>query len=118
MTINKPKLLCLAIATTLISGCGANPRKAIFNNQSPEMATLLGSTSSKPVFGVKAVGRQESLDYNGYAHKGENVFKELSNPTLILYVDAHKTENGTYVPGVVIPYKLYEKVEFALPGEL
>lgn len=116
MTINK--IFCLTIFTLIISGCSTTPKKAIFESDAPPLRSILGVKGSKPTFAPKAIGRQESLEYNGYANPNENVFSELSNPTLLLYIEPHQTEKGNYVPGVVVPYKLYNKVEFALPGEL
>ena len=45
-------------------------------------------------------------------------FARLPNPDLILYVYPHLAgEEGTPVPGYVTRFPLYERVEYALPGE-
>lgn len=49
----------------------------------------------------------------------DNLFPTLPNPMLVMHVFAHLsgTEN-TPVPGYATAFPLYERVEFALPGEL
>ena len=60
----------------------------------------------------------ESLAHNGSINPDQNVFRELDNPTLFLYIEAHVTAQQTYIPGMTVPFKRYREVEFALPGEL
>lgn len=48
----------------------------------------------------------------------QNLFPLLPNPQLIMYVDPHLTEKGHPVPGYSVPFRLYEKDEYALPGEI
>lgn len=47
----------------------------------------------------------------------ELLFPRLPNPTLVMYVDPHLTTAGYPVPGYTTAFPLYEKVEYALPGE-
>jgi len=48
----------------------------------------------------------------------ENRFARLPNPDLVMYVMPHLA-NGHYpVPGYVTVFPMYEKVEYALPGEV
>lgn len=47
----------------------------------------------------------------------ELLFPRLPNPTLVMYVDPHLTAAGYPVPGYTTAFPLYEKVEYALPGE-
>lgn len=45
-------------------------------------------------------------------------FPTLKNPFLVMYVfPSLNTEDGTPVPGYWTTFPLYDKVEFALPGE-
>lgn len=49
----------------------------------------------------------------------ENLFPTLPNPSLVMHVFAHLsgTEN-TPVPGYATAFPMYERVEYALPGEM
>ena len=49
----------------------------------------------------------------------DNLFPTLPNPILVMHVFAHlsSTEN-TPVPGYATAFPMYERIEFALPGEL
>lgn len=48
----------------------------------------------------------------------QNLFPLLPNPQLIMYVDPHLSKKGHPVPGYSVPFRLYEKDEYALPGEV
>ncbi|MCB1809649.1 MAG: TIGR03751 family conjugal transfer lipoprotein [Candidatus Competibacteraceae bacterium] len=48
----------------------------------------------------------------------ENLFPTLPNPTLVMYIDPHLSEAGYPIPGYATAFTLYEKTEFALPGEV
>jgi conjugative transfer region lipoprotein (TIGR03751 family) len=45
------------------------------------------------------------------------LFPKLPNPSLVLYVFPHLTASGQPVPGYATSFTLYEKSEYALPGE-
>ena len=45
-------------------------------------------------------------------------FPRLPNPTIIMYIFPHLSEEQTPVPGYATMFPLYETVHFALPGEL
>lgn len=109
----------LFILSVLIGGCGSTPKGVIFDKDSPTMESILqGNTKGSLTFSDKVHGRDEALAHNGTVNSKQNVFRELDNPTLFLYIEPHVTKGGTYLPGMTVPYKLYNKVEFALPGEL
>lgn len=115
-TICKTTPVLLAV---LISGCGSTPKSVIFDKNSPTMESILqGNAKGSLTFSDKVHGRSESLAHNGTVNTNQNVFRELDNPTLFLYIEPHVTKGGTYLPGMTVPYKQYSKVEFALPGEL
>ena len=110
---------CVTLLTVSIGGCGSTPKSVIFDKDSPTMESILqGNTKGSLTFSDKVHGRGESLEHNGTANANQNVFRELDNPTLFLYIEPHVTKGGTYLPGMTVPYKQYNKVEFALPGEL
>ncbi len=47
----------------------------------------------------------------------QSLFPKLPNPSLVMYVFPHLTATGQPVPGYATPFTLYEKIEYALPGE-
>jgi len=121
--MNKTSILKIAISISisagLLSGCGGNPKPTIFNDANPSMESLLAiNQSSKVAFPQASVTRSEAIAHSSTVHPNQNVFRELENPTLFLYIEPHVTQSGTYIPGMTVPYKLYQQVEFALPGEL
>ncbi len=112
-----PAIVLLLIAA--LSGCAGNPKRTIFNDANPSMESILAvNQSSNVTFSKARVSRGEAIAHNGSRHPNQNVFRELENPTLFLYIEPHVTNSGTYIPGMTVPYKLYKQVEFALPGEL
>ncbi len=45
-------------------------------------------------------------------------FPRLPNPTIIMFVFPHLSEENTPVPGYSTMFQLYPRAEYALPGEL
>ncbi|MGH8568386.1 MAG: TIGR03751 family conjugal transfer lipoprotein [Gammaproteobacteria bacterium] len=61
----------------------------------------------------------ELVGYTREAHTEiEVLFPVLPNPELLLYVYPHLGEDGAPVPGYATAFPLYERVEYALPGEV
>ena len=61
--------------------------------------------------------------YAGFVREAANeidaIFPRLPNPTMVMYIFPHLSgEERTPVPGYVTTFPLYEKVEYALPGEV
>lgn len=53
------------------------------------------------------------------ANEIDTRFPRLPNPTLVMYVFPHLAEGqGVPVPGYVTTFPMYERVEYALPGEV
>lgn len=64
-------------------------------------------------------GRVDLGPYTRSEHNElDNLFPLLPNPQLVMYVDPHLSKKGHPVPGYSVPFKLYEKDEYALPGEI
>ena len=118
MAYSTHKRIVTILALSILSGCAASPRHVIFNENSPTMESILqGNAKSKLTYTDKAHSRGEARAHNGSVNQRQNVFRELDNPTLFLYIEPHVTNGGTYLPGMTVPFKQYNKVEFALPGE-
>ena len=119
MTHSRVIKIPLILVALLLGACGSTPKGVIFDENNPTMESILqGNVKGSLTFSDKSDGQGESLAHNGTVHSNQNVFRELDNPTLFLYIEPHVTKGGTYIPGMTVPYKQYNKVEFALPGEL
>ncbi len=71
--------------------------------------------------GGRSPGDQEA-GLHGYTREAFNeldvLFPRLPNPTLVMYVFPHLAgEEGVPVPGYATSFPMYERVEYALPGE-
>ena len=115
----------------LLAGCASTKEtvlpqdgpsmKAIYEAHFQEMGerdplALRGELGSRPPPSGDA-----SLD--GYTREAvnelETTFPRLPNPTLVMYVFPHlASEERVPVPGYVTTFPLYERVEYALPGEV
>ena len=114
-----PLVASLLLVLPLVSACGANPKRTIFNPANPTMESILAvKGSSVSTYSHTPIERGDAIAHNGTLHPQQNVFRELDNPTLFITIEPHVTKSGTYIPGMTVPYKLYKQVEFALPGEL
>ena len=63
------------------------------------------------------------VNLSGYTRDAYNeieaIFPQLPNPTLVMYVFPHlSTTEGVPVPGYSTTFSMYERVEYALPGEV
>ena len=47
----------------------------------------------------------------------EDLFPRLANPDLVMFVFPHLSGSGTPVPGYSTVFPMYDRVEYALPGE-
>jgi len=79
-------------------------------------AALTEPSRSRPV-------RPAELDLAGYTrtayHEIDARFPRLPNPTLVMYVFPHLAGSEALpVPGYATTFPLYERVEYALPGEV
>jgi conjugative transfer region lipoprotein (TIGR03751 family) len=79
--------------------------------------------------GVQHVGIKERVmrsgdrDLDGYTRDAQNeiqaTFPRLPNPTLVMYVYPHlSTSSQLPVPGYSTAFPLYERPQYALPGEM
>lgn len=64
----------------------------------------------------------DDQDLAGYTREAHNeislVFPRLPNPELVIYVFAHMSAKGRPIPGYSTSFPMYEKDEYALPGEV
>ena len=121
----------LVSISLLLGGCASTKEtvlpqdgpsmKAIYDAHFEEMGArdplaLRGELGSRPL-----ASGDGSLD--GYTREAVNAldttFPRLPNPTLVMYVFPHlASEERVPVPGYATTFPMYERVEYALPGEV
>jgi len=118
----------LAIAFT---GC-ASTKETVLPQDGPSMKAIydghleaMGARDPKVLRGELGgrplVSGASSLE--GYTREAynelETTFPRLPNPTLVMYVFPHlASDERVPVPGYVTSFPMYERLEYALPGEV
>ena len=118
-------------AVLLVAGC-ASTKEAVLPQDGPSMKAIydahfeaMGARDPQAVRGALGsrplTPSEVPLDrYTRDAHNElETTFPRLPNPTLRMYVFPHlATDERVPVPGYVTTFPMYERVEYALPGEV
>ena len=107
---------------SLLSGCSSTPN--VIPNSGPDTLavyeTHIATSSTQPRMYRPVYSEQRDLA--GYTRDAANEinlkFPRLPNPELVLYVFPHLSPKGRPVPGYSTAFMLYEKDEYALPGEV
>lgn len=122
----------LLIGLWISLGACASSKEAILPDDGPTMATIytrhftdVGLTEPDSVRASVQVRpiQDNERDLEGYTRDAFNEldlhFPRLPNPTLVLYVYPHLAgPSRVPVPGYATTFPLYERVEYALPGEV
>ncbi len=122
------RLAAAATASLLLAGC-ASTQKDVIPQDGPDMLEIYrshmrragGASGDAP---RAAAARRPLADEpdarfaREAAAEIENRFPLLPNPMLVLYVYPHLAEDGAPVPGYATAFRMYERDEFALPGEV
>jgi conjugative transfer region lipoprotein (TIGR03751 family) len=96
-------------------------RVQLHGERRPPRSETSGATSPAAQVPPAAHGQAhpELAGYTREAHDEiEARFPVLPNPQLVLYVYPHLGEDGAPVPGYATAFPLYERIEYALPGEV
>ena len=115
----------------LFAGC-ASTKEAVLPQDGPSMKAIydahveaMGARDPQAwqgqLGGRPLTASEVPLDrYTRDAHNElETTFPRLPNPTLRMYVFPHlATDERVPVPGYVTTFSMYERVEYALPGEV
>jgi len=120
----------LGLISLVLSGCASTkdavlpqdgpPMKAIYEQHIQEMG------AHDPLVVREALGNRPVVDgegaLHGYTREAYNeidtTFPRVPNPSLVMYVFPHLAGNEQVpVPGYVTTFPMYERVEYALPGE-
>lgn len=123
--------ISLAATFILLSGC-ASTKDTVLPQDGPSMKAIYDAhftgigaddpTQVKHALGGRPIGNGEA-DLAGYSRTAQTeldtLFPRLPNPTLVMYIFPHLAgTERTPVPGYATTFTLYERVEYALPGEV
>lgn len=136
--LTKVKALAVITLTSFMVGCASDSSESILPQEGPTMKEVYdhhftgtpipkrGDENNKRATNENTVMIRRPLtadhDLSGYtreAHTEINqLFPRLANPTLVIYIYPHLAGSERHpVPGYSSAFTLYEKVEYALPGE-
>ena len=114
-----------------LGGC-ASTKESVWPQDGPSMKAIYdahfeGMSADDPYvlrrdLGTRPLGDDE-VDLAGYSRTAhtelETIFPRLPNPTLVMYVFPHLAGSERVpVPGYATTFTLYDRVEYALPGEV
>lgn len=114
-----------------LGGC-ASTKESVLPQDGPSMKAIYdahfeGMGADDPYvlrreLGTRPLG-DDDVDLAGYSRTAhtelETIFPMLPNPTLVMYVFPHLAGSERVpVPGYATTFTLYERVEYALPGEV
>jgi conjugative transfer region lipoprotein (TIGR03751 family) len=118
----------LWISALALAGCSST--KSVFPQDAPTMQEIYDRHFEQ--------AEHEDVDRSGLGGRGtgdgssglagftraayneiDALFPRLPNPTLVMYVFPHLAgDDGVGIPGYATSFSFYEKVEYALPGEV
>jgi conjugative transfer region lipoprotein (TIGR03751 family) len=120
------KPITLGWISLVLLGC-TSTKESVLPQDGPTMQAIYEQhmTALYPPVGSgnQPLPRAGIAHYSGFVREAaseiESIFPRLPNPTLVMYVFPHLSgEERTPVPGYVTTFPFYEKVEYALPGEV
>lgn len=124
-------IVTIAWISLALGGC-ASTKESVLPQDGPSMKTIYdahfeGMGADDPYvlrreLGTRPLG-DDDVDLAGYSRTAhtelETIFPRLPNPTLVMYVFPHLAGSERVpVPGYATTFTLYERVEYALPGEV
>jgi len=131
--MHNPLILISALGSIslVLVGC-ANTKEAVLPQDGPSMKAIYEQHIQQmgardPLAMRKALGDRPIIDSGGSLHgytreaynEIDTTFPRLPNPSLMMYVFPHLAgEEQVPVPGYVTTFPMYERIEYALPGEV
>jgi len=124
-------IVTIAWISLALGGC-ASTKESVLPQDGPSMKAIYdahfeGMGADDPLavrreLGTRPLG-DDDVDLAGYSRTAhtelETIFPRLPNPTLVMYVFPHLAGSERVpVPGYATTFTLYERVEYALPGEV
>ena len=129
--MQNPLILISALGLISLVGC-ASTKEAVLPQDGPSMKDIYQGhiqemNAQDPLSIRQELGNRPILSGNaalhGYTRDAANeidaIFPRLPNPTLVMYVFPHLAgEESVPVPGYATAFPMYERTEYALPGEV
>ena len=124
-------IVTIAWISLALGGC-ASTKESVLPQDGPSMKAIYdahfeGMGADDPYvlrreLGTRPLGDND-VDLAGYSRTAhtelETIFPRLPNPTLVMYVFPHLAgPERVPVPGYATTFTLYDRVEYALPGEV
>ena len=124
-------IVTIAWISLALGGC-ASTKESVLPQDGPSMKAIYdahfeGMGADDPLavrreLGTRPLGDND-VDLAGYSRTAhtelETIFPRLPNPTLVMYVFPHLAGSERVpVPGYATTFTLYERIEYALPGEV
>ncbi len=124
-------IVTIAWISLALGGC-ASTKESVLPQDGPSMKAIYdahfeGMGADDPYvlrreLGTRPLG-DDDVDLAGYSRTAhtelETIFPRLPNPTLVMYVFPHLAgPERVPVPGYATTFTLYERIEYALPGEV
>lgn len=122
--------IAAALATALLAGCGTASKTATIPSEGPTMAEVyrahtatMGAGNSRNVreqLPLRPAADPDPTPYTRTAvNEIDNRFGRIPNPDLVMFVPPHLAGPGNRypVPGYSTVFPMYERVEYAMPGE-
>ena len=124
-------IVTIAWFSLALGGC-ASTKESVLPQDGPSMKAIYdahfeGMGADDPYVVRRELGTRplgdDDVDLAGYSRTAhtelETIFPRLPNPTLVMYVFPHLAGSERVpVPGYATTFTLYERVEYALPGEV
>ena len=129
--MQNPLILISALGLISLAGC-ASTKEAVLPQDGPSMKEIYQGhiqemNAQDPLTIRLELGDRPILtgdtSLHGYTRDAANeidaIFPRLPNPTLVMYVFPHLAgEESVPVPGYATAFPMYERTEYALPGEV
>ncbi len=129
--MQNPLILISALGLISLAGC-ASTKEAVLPQDGPSMKAIYEGhiqemNAQDPLTIRQELGDRSILSgdsvLEGYTRDAANeidaIFPRLPNPTLVMYVFPHLAgEESVPVPGYATAFPMYERTEYALPGEV
>ncbi|WP_037374366.1 TIGR03751 family conjugal transfer lipoprotein [Sedimenticola selenatireducens] len=129
--MQNPLILISALGLISLAGC-ASTKEAVLPQDGPSMKAIYQGhiqemNAQDPLSIRQELGSRPILtgdtSLHGYTRDAANeidaIFPRLPNPTLVMYVFPHLAgEEPVSVPGYATVFPMYERTEYALPGEV
>jgi len=118
------KVILTLLTALWISGCSTNAPLQELSQNGPSTSEIMRqapvsfSSGSHSHYPIRAAYDYNYSDYTRSANNElEVLFPRIPNPTLVMYVYPHISNAGVPVPGYSTAFPMFDKTEYALPGE-